>query len=169
MGNSGICLSNRNIDNEKVNTLKIITNQKEDEIVYSQNPYNDYYNPSQQTGNIIYNNYYTNSNNNYNYRNLKNKQKEKEKEETTNTNLNNNMSIHTKNNLNEQTQTELSPENNFVYLPLGDKYEGEILNNRPHGKGKYISSTGEIREGNFIKGKLISNFLKKIFLWKLNS
>ena len=45
-------------------------------------------------------------------------------------------------------------ENNFIFLPFGDKYEGEILNNKPHGQGKYYSATGEIREGTFFNGQL---------------
>ena len=44
--------------------------------------------------------------------------------------------------------------NNTLNLPIGDKYEGEIQDQKPHGKGKYISSDGKIREGIFEKGLL---------------
>ena len=44
--------------------------------------------------------------------------------------------------------------NNSLNLPMGDKYEGEIKNNKPNGKGIYYSITGEIREGIFIDGHL---------------
>ncbi len=44
--------------------------------------------------------------------------------------------------------------NNSMNLPMGDKYEGEIKNNKPNGKGIYYSITGEIREGIFIDGHL---------------
>ena len=46
------------------------------------------------------------------------------------------------------------PETPMLNIPLGDKYEGEMKNNRPFGKGIYHSITGEIREGEFIDGKL---------------
>ena len=46
------------------------------------------------------------------------------------------------------------PEGNMLNIPLGDKYEGDMKNNKPNGKGKYYSITGEIREGEFIDGKL---------------
>ena len=44
--------------------------------------------------------------------------------------------------------------NRIFFLPYGDKYEGEVVNNQPNGKGKYFTATGEIREGPFINGKL---------------
>ena len=44
--------------------------------------------------------------------------------------------------------------NNLPNISYGDKYIGELYNNIPYGKGKYFSSNGEIREGNFINGKL---------------
>ena len=44
--------------------------------------------------------------------------------------------------------------NNSLNLPMGDKYEGEIKDNKPNGKGIYYSITGEIREGIFIDGHL---------------
>ena len=43
---------------------------------------------------------------------------------------------------------------NTLNLPLGDKYEGEICNNKPNGKGIYYSITGEIKEGTFVDGHL---------------
>ena len=46
------------------------------------------------------------------------------------------------------------PESQMLNIPLGDKYEGEMKNNKPHGKGIYHSITGEIKEGEFIDGKL---------------
>ena len=45
-------------------------------------------------------------------------------------------------------------ENNILNLPYGDKYEGEINNNKPNGKGIYYSIMGEIKEGNFVDGRL---------------
>jgi len=39
-------------------------------------------------------------------------------------------------------------------IPLGDKYEGEIKNNKPNGKGIYYSITGDIKEGEFKDGRL---------------
>ena len=42
--------------------------------------------------------------------------------------------------------------NNSLNLPIGDKYEGEIKNNKPNGKGIYYSITGEIKEGIFLDG-----------------
>ena len=47
-----------------------------------------------------------------------------------------------------------SSDNNILYLPPGDKYEGEVVNNKPNGKGIYYSITGEIKEGEFIDGRL---------------
>jgi len=38
-------------------------------------------------------------------------------------------------------------------FPAGD-YEGEILDGKPHGKGKLIFSDGDVYEGNFVYGKL---------------
>jgi hypothetical protein len=32
-------------------------------------------------------------------------------------------------------------------------YEGEFVNNRPHGQGKYTQADGSIIEGNFQEGK----------------
>ena len=46
------------------------------------------------------------------------------------------------------------PETQMLNIPLGDKYEGEMKNNKPNGKGIYHSITGEIKEGEFIDGKL---------------
>ena len=43
---------------------------------------------------------------------------------------------------------------NLLNLPIGDKYEGEIKNNKPNGKGIYYSITGEIKEGTFVDGHL---------------
>ena len=50
--------------------------------------------------------------------------------------------------------TNNAPETQMLNIPLGDKYEGEMKNNKPNGKGIYHSITGEIREGEFIDGKL---------------
>ena len=44
--------------------------------------------------------------------------------------------------------------NNVLNLPIGDKYEGEISNKKPNGKGIYYSVTGEIKEGTFVDGRL---------------
>ena len=56
----------------------------------------------------------------------------------------------TNNNLNSN-----NPDNNILLnLPQGDKYEGEISNNKPNGKGVYYSITGEIKDGFFIDGHL---------------
>ena len=41
------------------------------------------------------------------------------------------------NSINKLMNSELS-DNNCLLLPFGDKYEGEVLNNMPHGKGKYF-------------------------------
>ena len=46
------------------------------------------------------------------------------------------------------------PDAQILNIPLGDKYEGEMKNNKPNGKGIYHSITGEIKEGEFIDGKL---------------
>ncbi len=35
-----------------------------------------------------------------------------------------------------------APENGFHILPNGDKYAGDIVNNKPHGEGIYIFSGG---------------------------
>ena len=45
-------------------------------------------------------------------------------------------------------------DHNLLNLPPGDKYEGEVANNKPNGKGIYYSITGEIKEGEFIEGRL---------------
>ena len=45
-------------------------------------------------------------------------------------------------------------EESVLNLPFGDKYEGEVRNNKPNGKGIYYSITGEIKEGTFIDGHL---------------
>ena len=42
----------------------------------------------------------------------------------------------------------------FLNLSNGDKYEGEIINNKPNGKGIYYSLNGEIKEGTFLDGHL---------------
>ena len=46
------------------------------------------------------------------------------------------------------------PDAQILNIPLGDKYEGEMKNNKPNGKGIYYSITGEIKEGEFMDGKL---------------
>ena len=45
-------------------------------------------------------------------------------------------------------------QNNVLNLPIGDKYEGEISNKKPNGKGIYYSVSGEIKEGTFVDGRL---------------
>ena len=49
-------------------------------------------------------------------------------------------------------ETKNDTENNNTNNPnlsYGDKYVGELYNNMPYGRGKYFSSNGEIREGNY--------------------
>ena len=42
---------------------------------------------------------------------------------------------------------------NFILLPNGNKYEGELKNGKFHGQGKYTFSNGNIYEGEFNNGK----------------
>ena len=35
----------------------------------------------------------------------------------------------------------------------GGKYQGEIVANKPHGKGKVVYPNGDVYEGQFVKGK----------------
>jgi hypothetical protein len=46
--------------------------------------------------------------------------------------------------------------NDFFVLILynvGDVYEGEYVNEKKHGKGKYTSANGDVYEGDFVEGK----------------
>ena len=46
--------------------------------------------------------------------------------------------------------------NDFFLLILynvGDVYEGEYVNEKKHGKGKYTSANGDVYEGDFVEGK----------------
>ena len=51
-------------------------------------------------------------------------------------------------------ENKLNSNQKSLMIPQGDKYEGEIKNKKPNGKGKYYSSSGQIREGNFKDGLL---------------
>ena len=61
-----------------------------------------------------------------------------------------NNNIESNNSLNTNTEKN----SNILNLPIGDKYEGEIKDNKPNGKGIYYSITGEIKEGIFKDGLL---------------
>ena len=52
---------------------------------------------------------------------------------------------------NDENQLKSNPE---LIIPEGDKYEGEIKNKKPNGKGKYYAASGQIKEGNFKDGLL---------------
>ena len=166
MGNGGFCLNTKDKENDIINTLQFPT--KEDQKLFANNSTNELINHSNPTINIIYPNYYTNNNNNTNfintnYRKYFKSYTNKLQDESTNINLSTNIN----NTIKHSIQTELSPENNFIFLPLGDKYEGEILNNKPHGQGKYYSATGEIRKGSFnngqLNGKGIMNLINGVY------
>ena len=61
-----------------------------------------------------------------------------------------NINNENNNSLNSNTEKN----NNLLNLPLGDKYDGEIKDNKPNGKGIYYSISGEIKEGIFKDGLL---------------
>ena len=54
----------------------------------------------------------------------------------------------------EKESSKVSKKSSKISLPPGDQYEGETKNGKPNGRGHYISSSGEEREGIFIDGLL---------------
>ena len=147
---------NRNeIFNERKNTFQFPNNIKEEQKLFQNQSVNEFYPNSSQGINIVYPNLYsTNNNTSYITSNTRKWFKASPGKNSIIENLNNiNNTITNNNTLKKVMTTEIS-ENNFLFLPIGDKYEGEILNNKPHGHGKYYSATGEIREGTFFNGQL---------------
>ena len=119
------------------------------------NLYDNYY----HNINLINSNYFSISptNNNETSRKWKNCVPQKNSNEifygrssdvSSNNNILNNENIYNNEDINKNIN------NNAINLPLGDKYEGEIKNNKPNGKGIYYSVTGEIKEGTFVNGLL---------------
>ena len=54
-------------------------------------------------------------------------------------------------------KSEIANESNVIVMSNGCKYEGELANGKPHGKGKYIWSNGDIYEGEFNNGEITGN------------
>ena len=141
MGNAALCTYCKEIFNEKSNTYQIpsqfIEEQKKIDIQ-----------PDNQNINIIYPNYYTNNNidrspTHYNALNcLKYKGISPIK---TSPEENSNMHITDNNCTKNLMNTELS-ENKSVFLPLGDKYEGELLNHKPHKENIILRQVKSVKE-----------------------
>lgn len=53
----------------------------------------------------------------------------------------------------QEPQPKVSTHDDFHRLPNGDKYAGEIVNNKPHGEGVYIFAGGNQYAGEFKNGK----------------
>ena len=68
-----------------------------------------------------------------------------------------NVSCNNKNENSELYNDLKKTNSNILNLSNGDKYKGDIINNKPNGKGIYYSITGEIKEGTFIDGHLNGN------------
>ncbi len=163
MGNGSICVNTKEYLNERNNTLQYPSHSKEQQNLFT-NSIGDYYNLTHPTNNIVYPNYY----NNANFITINSRKWYKAAPKKGNsspfTNHNNNFYIREKSFISEISQQDTKSKNlntnnnvnknNFIFLPFGDKYEGELYNNKPHGKGKYYSASGEIREGIFINGQL---------------
>ena len=157
MGNGNICVNTKDYLNDRKFTLQYPSHSKEEQKLFPNNYTIDCYNNTNGNKNIIYPNYYNNSNfitiNSRKW--FKAAPKKNNNADSPYTNMN--FSIKEQSLYSEASQHEYNNNinnNNFVFLPFGDKYEGDIYNNKPHGKGKYYSATGEIREGTFINGQL---------------
>ena len=164
MGNGNICVNSRDYVNDRQFTLQHPKYSKDMKNLFVNNIPSDYYNQANPSSNkIICQNFFNNSNFitinsrkwfkaapkkninsliSYNYYNFNLKEQSFQSEE-----------------LQQEDKTKIIDNNinkhdNLIVLPLGDKYEGELYNNKPQGYGKYYSATGVIREGFFINGQL---------------
>ena len=159
MGNGSICVNSKDYINERKNTLQYPSHSKEEQKLFANKIISDYYNNTSPQNNIICPNFYNNSNFiTINSRKWYNAAPKKNLDSYYNNNIYNfnpkeqsfeSDIFHQENKLNNNSN------NNIIFLPFGDKYEGDLFNNKPHGKGKYYSASGEIREGIFINGKFI--------------
>ena len=157
MGSEGYCTCSKDIG-EKSFTLKPlpkdnnrtnIKKDKNDEI----SVYDNYY----KNINLINSNYFSinpTNHNNENHKKWQNCVLQKNAAETfyghpseKNT-INNSINYTNTNNINNNIDS------NTLNIPMGDRYEGEIKNNKPNGQGMYFAITGEIKEGNFKDGLL---------------
>ena len=167
MGKGNLCANSKDLLHERRNTLQFPSHSKEEQKLFS-TIINENYNNTNPPSNLVFQNYYNNSNFiTINSRKWYNGAPKKNIESSFISNNNNYIlnlynnkensfeldTLHQENKFKSVNET-INKNKNYIFLPFGDKYEGDLFNNKPHGKGKYFSSSGEIREGTFINGQL---------------